>query len=276
MTEIKKASSLKMPGVAWPTIILAIVSAAVWTGSFVFGTTKTLPIAVCVFFAFVAIFASFTPFHDAVHKSVSRTGWINEVIGRVLSVLWLVPFPVMRFVHIEHHRNTNDREKDPDYWSGSGSRVFLPFRWLTQDLHYCAFYFKGIGRRPAAEVFEFVLTNVLFLSIFGAFIWFGYWKEILLFGLLPNRLAVSFLAYSFDYLPHNPHQITSDENPFEATKIRPVGLLTPLLLYQNYHLIHHLYPAIPFYKYAKVWRERKEILIKKGAKVVDLFGRRMV
>jgi fatty acid desaturase len=30
-------------------------------------------------------------------------------------------------------------------------------------------------------------------------------------------------------------------------------LLTPLLVYQNYHLIHHLYPTVPFYKMHKVW-----------------------
>ena len=30
-------------------------------------------------------------------------------------------------------------------------------------------------------------------------------------------------------------------------------LLTPLLVYHNYHLIHHLYPTLPFYKMHKVW-----------------------
>jgi len=100
----------------------------------------------------------FTPFHDATHKSVSRHGWINEVIGRALSIFWLVPFPLMRFVHLAHHRNTNDRIKDPDYWSGSGSKIFLPIRWLTQDLHYLSFYIRTMPSRPRAEVLEIRLA----------------------------------------------------------------------------------------------------------------------
>ena len=42
---------------------------------------------------------------------------------------------------------------------------------------------------------------------------------------------------------------------FMATTMR-MGwewLLTPLLVYQNYHLIHHLYPTVPFYKMHDVW-----------------------
>ncbi|KAA1189609.1 hypothetical protein F0M18_14765 [Pseudohalioglobus sediminis] len=30
-------------------------------------------------------------------------------------------------------------------------------------------------------------------------------------------------------------------------------LLTPPLVYHNYHLIHHLYPPLPFHKMHKVW-----------------------
>ena len=130
--------------------------------------------------------------------------------------------------------------------------------------------------RPRAEVFEVVLTATLFLAVFGTFTWFGYLKGILLFGILQNRLAILFLAYTFDYLPHKPPRITSNEDPYLATKVRPVGILTPLLLYQNYHLIHHLFPAVPFYRYADVWKDRKESFIDKGAEVVDLFGRKMV
>jgi ring-1,2-phenylacetyl-CoA epoxidase subunit PaaE len=35
-------------------------------------------------------------------------------------------------------------------------------------------------------------------------------------------------------------------------------LLNPLLLYQNYHLVHHLHPIIPFYRYVRVWRRNED------------------
>ena len=30
------------------------------------------------------------------------------------------------------------------------------------------------------------------------------------------------------------------------------------MLYQNYHLVHHLHPVIPFYRYVAVWRRGEE------------------
>jgi fatty acid desaturase len=35
-------------------------------------------------------------------------------------------------------------------------------------------------------------------------------------------------------------------------------LLTPLLTYQNYHLVHHLYPTVPFYRYRRLWESRAD------------------
>jgi fatty acid desaturase len=46
--------------------------------------------------------------------------------------------------------------------------------------------------------------------------------------------------------------------------------LSFFLLGQNYHLIHHLYPRIPFYDYPKVYVELEEEILGEGAKVVKL------
>ncbi|MGB2401659.1 MAG: fatty acid desaturase [Porticoccaceae bacterium] len=46
------------------------------------------------------------------------------------------------------------------------------------------------------------------------------------------------------------HQCTSNRVGME-------WLLTPLSLSQNYHLVHHLYPTVPFYRYLKIWDARK-------------------
>jgi fatty acid desaturase len=63
------------------------------------------------------------------------------------------------------------------------------------------------------------------------------------------------IAVVFVILPHYPAMVTQDEEPYMATTMRYgwEWLLTPLLVYQNYHLIHHLYPEIPFYRMHKAY-----------------------
>ena len=59
------------------------------------------------------------------------------------------------------------------------------------------------------------------------------------------------LAWWFDWLPHHGLEDTQSENRYRATRNR-VGLewlFTPLMLSQNYHLVHHLHPSVPFYRY---------------------------
>jgi fatty acid desaturase len=60
--------------------------------------------------------------------------------------------------------------------------------------------------------------------------------EVVLFWLLPTRLAVMALAFLFDYVPHRPHQVPARQDAYKATRNLGRLWLTPVLLYQNYHL----------------------------------------
>jgi beta-carotene hydroxylase len=73
---------------------------------------------------------------------------------------------------------------------------------------------------------------------------------------IPSRLIFLGLGFSFFWLPHLPHDTVQDDNFTRATTLR-LGyewLLSPALQWQNYHLIHHMYPTTPFYNNSKVWR----------------------
>jgi fatty acid desaturase len=50
-------------------------------------------------------------------------------------------------------------------------------------------------------------------------------------------------------------------------------LVSPLLLYQNYHLVHHLHPIVPFHRYITVWRRREEDYLAAEPALSDLRGR---
>ena len=80
------------------------------------------------------------------------------------------------------------------------------------------------------------------------------------------RIFLILLAFSFDWLPHQPYAALQSEDRFRATHVISLPVLTPLWLWQNYHLIHHLYPAVPCYRYAQVWEDEKTALLAKGAR----------
>ena len=87
----------------------------------------------------------------------------------------------------------------------------------------------------------------------------GHLWTLALIYLIPERVAMFVLAWWFDWLPHHDLEDTQRENRYRATRNR-VGsewILTPLLLSQNYHLVHHLHPSIPFYRYVAAWQRNE-------------------
>jgi hypothetical protein len=66
--------------------------------------------------------------------------------------LW-VTYPVMRYIHFQHHRHTNeDPRSDPDAWTHAGPYWQLPFRWLTIDAWYARFFLPRLLHRPRRHV----------------------------------------------------------------------------------------------------------------------------
>ena len=149
-------------------------------------------------------------------------------------------------------------------------------RWATLDLHYFIRYLSPslFKSRPRKEQREFILACTWAVSIAALFVLNGYGLEYLLLFVIPTRIAVFFLAFAFDFLPHYPHEANAKEAPYQAT-VNRVGQewwLTPVLLSQNYHLVHHLYPTLPFYRYLRVWRAREQFHLSHQPAQVSAFG----
>tara|TARA_R110001599_G_scaffold183562_1_gene376845 strand:- start:9344 stop:9775 length:432 start_codon:yes stop_codon:yes gene_type:complete len=90
---------------------------------------------------------------------------------------------------------------------------------------------------------------------------------LFLLGLAP-------IAFVFVFLPHYRCDISVQENEYQATTTRKgmEWLLTPLFVYQNYHLIHHLYPTTPFYNYMKIWHLKYDELTAHNPAIQTTFG----
>jgi fatty acid desaturase len=251
-----------VPAVAWPTLALLFCGLGLWVGSTAMYATGTWPWYVTVGVNAVASYLLFTVAHDAGHHSASANPRLNDLIG-MLAIPLFAPhasFPTWRFIHMQHHRFTNhDDGSDPDNYTMGGPAWQRPLRWLTIDLYYMVFYVPKLRRRPVAEQRAEVLSLVVWIGGTAAAIATGNLIPILVVLYLPCRLSVLFLAWAFDYLPHHGLHHTPKQDRLKTTRNR-VGtewLMTPALIYQNYHLVHHLHPVVPFYRYIAVWRRNE-------------------
>nr|WP_211176984.1 fatty acid desaturase [Pseudonocardia acidicola] len=271
---------IPLPRAAAPTIALFFGSLAVWVVATWLALGGNAPFWVTIPLHALVTFTMFTVLHDAIHHAAGRSNWVNELFGRlsVPFVACYASFGMFRFIHIEHHRNTNeDIDTDPDAWTTHGPWWQLPLRWLTIDGRYAVFYIPRLRTRPRAERIETTATVGLSVLVFGGLIATGHGWELALIYLIPQRIGVAVLAWWFDWMPHHGLTDTAQKNRFGATRVR-VGmewLLTPVMLYQNYHLVHHLHPAIPFYRYVQAWRNNEAAYLTRDVPIMTAWGREL-
>ncbi|TBR25961.1 delta(12)-fatty acid dehydrogenase [bacterium] len=261
ITLARMAVDKSVPEVAWPTLAVWAGVLAGMAGTFALGASHAVPAWAAGLAATAFAFWAFTPMHDAAHGSVSRRPWLNRLVGETSAVVLGGPYAAFRHAHLTHHRFTNEVGRDPDRWTGLGPWWQLPLRWATIEPHYYVFYAREWDRRPAEERAAFLASWAVQAALLWALGWDALW-----FWVLPARAAMFLLAFSFDWLPHQPYAALQSEDRIRATHVTSLPLLTPLWLWQNYHLIHHLYPAVPCYRYARVWEEEGEALKAKGAR----------
>lgn len=255
-----------VPPVAWPTVLIWAGVLSGFCAVFAAGAAGSLPPAAAFAAATAFAFWAFTPMHDAAHGSVSRSPWVNRLVGETSALVLGAPYAAFRHAHLTHHRFTNEVGRDPDRWTGLGPPWALPLRWATIEPHYYWFYAHQWRSRPAEERAAFLASLAVQAGLLAWLFSRGQAGDALWFWVVPARAAMFLLAFSFDWLPHQPYAALQSEDRYRATHVISLPLLTPLWLWQNYHLIHHLYPAVPCYRYASVWREERDALRAKGAR----------
>lgn len=261
--ELRFKQLTRRPSIAWPTLLLLLAVISLFIASTTFYLLGELGLGWAIMINALASYMAFTVGHDASHNAFSTNRNLNDWAGRI-STLLLSPIPffrMFRYIHMQHHRFANEDDKDPDLYCGKGSKWTLPLRWATLDIHYFTIYLRPevFLKRPVSERRELVIAAIFAIATIAFMISMGWGYEYFVLFFIPTRIAVVMLAFAFDFLPHYPHGIKASEDPYQATKNRKgfEWLLTPLFLSQNYHLSHHLYPTVPFYRYLSVWRAKE-------------------
>lgn len=262
-----------VPSIAVPTVALFLFSMTIEVVVIYLLHTDSISPFTATLVNTWAIFTVFTPMHDAAHGSIANRNYsiVNDIVGHMAGLCFPVPFPAFKHLHLLHHKHTND-EEDPDIWAGSGPWFLLPLKWLTIEFNYYSLYIPKIHLRPLKEALITLVELLGFIALALYLFRNGHGRTAFWGWLLPGRLALGFLAYFFDYLPHHPHLVTRKENEFLATSVTSLFgdqtfYLTWPLLHQNYHNIHHIAPYIPFYMYSTVWHAFKTELVAKGTQI---------
>ena len=203
-----------------------------------------------------AIYASFTPLHDATHRSVSSHRKLNDLIGTLCCLLLLpgITTRVYRYLHLEHHRYAGNPARDPDELFVSASPLFLPLVLAGLDVHWSIWYFKHWRSRPRSERVEFAAGLAFYIGLHIAFLTSAYALEFFLCFMVPQRFGLFYVSWFFAHIQH-PEGMEWEQAPFQTTvRIVTNPIAHWLLLGQSFHCLHHLAPSVPYYRYRRAWK----------------------
>jgi len=262
------------PNIAWGTILLFVVYLLGYYFTISSAMDGSLSYLSASLLCSILVYVGFTILHDAGHGSIIRMGSAFKPLETIMGWVSSLPFLFLSYVffqkiHDRHHAFANDPDRDPDhyYLAGTWYGVILNCLGLPVQYHILALtklrHIKAISDTFLAT---FVYQCVVF-SILGGLTFLGYGTEVLYFALIPLPLAVFVLAMTFDYVPHHPHKSL---DRFHDTRIYPSKVLNVLLLGQCYHLIHHMYPRLPWYQYQAVYKKILPYLEENNAPIEDI------
>ncbi len=203
-------------------------------------------------------FAYYTLVHESIHGNVvrgTRHAWVHQLLGWWGSLNMLTSYPALRRIHLLHHQHTNT-DGDPDYnlchgplWKSVGRVIFLRTLLLLPlpivRLVPAASYTIKQARLSRDEMKVHAVTVTALQLAFWVAVAFGYAEIAVLLYWLPMMIGLVLLNIFFQWLPHVPFDRTDRYG--KARVYLPVA--HRVLLGQNLHLGHHLWPSVPFYNY---------------------------
>jgi beta-carotene hydroxylase len=277
--EARSYAKHHMGEFAWPSVVYGIAVCSSYLATVGLTLAGMVPLGLSFALVTILTYLAYTLLHEAVHGSISGSRqsyrWVNETLGYMAAWILMIPLTAHRHEHLAHHRNTNVKERDPDFQVGELGNsalhaVRVPFAVFVEQFTY---YTKHrLGKAPTrqsayffAEVCAAIMPRLALLAS-------GFWLEGLTLFVLAWWFGLMIILYLFAYLVHRPHSEVGryvDTSTFLAEGV--LGrIVTTLWVCQNYHSIHHLFPRVPFYRYPALFRDIEEIMAAKGAPIVRL------
>lgn len=220
------------------------------------------------------LYSDQTPLHEAVHGNIAGRNknymWLNHIVGFLSGAILIHEYKMFRLMHTYHHRDTNNPEFDPDAWIFSKYLISVILRCLTIPFQYEYYFFKNIflKKEHRREVIHIITVNTVLYGLMFLPMFFGYFWEAMMLWYAPRIIASGMIVFFFGYLVHPEEH----EERFLNTKVHLVAgkystLANLVWFFQSFHLIHHLFPKIPFYRYPAAFRDMRPLLEEAGSEI---------
>jgi len=247
------------PPAAWnPTVGLflagyGLAALTIW-GWFVGGWSLPPLLAL----GFLALHLEGTVIHDACHNAAHPNRFWNAVMGHGAALLLGFSFPVFTRVHLQHHAHVNDPKHDPDHIVST----FGPLWLIAPRFFYHEVFFFRRRLWRGHELVEWALARAAFFGIVLFAIHHDFLPFIFNCWFAPALMVGVTLGLFFDYLPHRPF---TSRNRWHNARVYPGRMMNWLIMGQNYHLVHHLWPSIPWFEYRPAYHAVRHLLDAKGS-----------
>jgi fatty acid desaturase len=215
--------------------------------------------------------------HEAAHYRLYRSKALNDWVAE-LALAWPFVFFSMqsyRRNHFPHHRHTNTPD-DPDWVRKQGPDWSFPKRpgelayLLLLDVTGIGFlkFLRVASKFPPAQPEgdperrrSFARGRLLFLAgLVTALTLLGLWKLFLLYWVVPYVTWMQVIFHVRSLAEHTA--IRGRTGVFAETRSVRIGWWERMFVVPknvNFHLEHHLYPSVPFYRQAELHRLLMEL-----------------
>ena len=252
---------MRIARVEWPTLGLLLATYGLWAIGTTWAAEIWLPLGLlCVMLA-AAMHSSLC--HEALHGHPTRLKWLNEAL--VFAQLSLViPYGRFRDLHLVHHTDENltdpydDPEsnyRDPKVWAAMPrwGQVLLEFnntllgRMLVGPAVGQFFFMREDWRAIVAGDRAALVAWLVHIPAVALVIgWALVVGQMPLWALFLATYGALSLLKIRTYLEHRAHEACQGRTVIVEDR----GLLALLFLNNNYHVVHHERPGVPWYQAA--------------------------
>lgn len=241
--------------------MIAIVGALIWLVSSRDGLPWALPLIALQGY-FVAFL--FMVMHETAHKTAFRSRAANIVVGNLSACAIGLPYEYYCLFHWDHHRYTQDPDKDPELILGqkpaSDTQLAIAYTGLLQVLTRLRLMVRHaltgkvtVPWIPENKRAMIVREARLYLAIYLALLVGSLLlhSAILLWVWIVPMLAGQLILRPYLYAEHTGCERT--RSAFENTRTTMTGRIMKWFAWNMpYHVEHHAYPTVPFHALPKL------------------------